>query len=77
MHRQQTRCPLMYVCICKSVTDKQIRAAAAAGVDNVLALREELGVGSGCGSCTATAAEVLDEAVSGPAAPRLFVPSPA
>ena len=28
----------MYVCICKSVTDKQIRRAAAKGVDNLYEL---------------------------------------
>ena len=32
----------MYVCICKSVTDKQIRRAAARGVDNLYELRESL-----------------------------------
>jgi len=41
----------MYVCICKSVTDKQIRRAAAKGVDNLYELRANLGVAAGCGKC--------------------------
>ena len=50
----------MYVCICKSVTDKQIRRAAARGVDNLLELRQSLGVASGCGTCAGSAQEILD-----------------
>ncbi len=67
----------MYVCICKSVTDKQIRKAAAQGVDNLYELREALGVSSGCGSCADMAEAILEEATSVPAGPRIFVPSSA
>ncbi len=52
----------MYVCICKAITDKQIRKAAAAGVDNLYELRESLGVAETCGSCADQAQEILDEA---------------
>ena len=52
----------MYVCICKTVTDKQIRRAAAEGCDNLLELRQNLGVASGCGSCASHAKEILDDA---------------
>jgi len=67
----------MYVCICKSVTDKQIRRAAARGVDNLYELREELGVSSGCGSCAASAQEILDEVNMRHAEPAVYVPSSA
>ena len=66
----------MYICICKSVTDKQIRRAAAAGVDNLYELRESLGVASGCGSCAGAAQEILDDSASR-ATPTLYTPSPA
>ena len=52
----------MYVCLCHSVTDKQIRKAAAKGVDNLYELRDELGVAAGCGSCADMAQEILEEA---------------
>lgn len=65
----------MYVCICKSVTDKQIRRAAARGVDNLYELREALGVSGGCGSCADHAQTILDEANAGHAAPRRYEPS--
>ena len=66
----------MYVCICKSVTDKQIRRAAAKGADNLYELRERLGVAAGCGSCADTAQAILDDANSGYAEPQLYEPSP-
>jgi bacterioferritin-associated ferredoxin len=67
----------MYVCICKSVTDKQIRRAAARGVDNLYELRERLGVASGCGSCAGEAQEILNDSEERRAGPRLYNPSPA
>jgi bacterioferritin-associated ferredoxin len=69
----------MYVCICKAVTDKQIRRAAASGVDNLYELREALGVASGCGSCADEAESILNEANgnSAPGQPRRYVPAPA
>lgn len=68
----------MYVCVCKAVTDKQIRRAAAKGVDNLYELREALGVASGCGSCADVAEAILDEVSStGFGAPRAYSPSSA
>ena len=67
----------MYVCVCNGITDKQIRRAAARGVDNLYELRDALGVASNCGSCADMAESILDDANSGHAAPRLYVPSSA
>jgi len=66
----------MYVCICKSVTDKQIRRAAAKGVDNLYELREKLGVASGCGTCASSAQDILDESMQRQSGPVTYVPSP-
>ena len=67
----------MYVCICKAVTDKQIRRAAARGVDSLYELRESLGVGSGCGSCAEMAQEILMRHQPRQSKPSLYVPSAA
>ena len=67
----------MYVCICKSVTDKQIRRAAARGVDNLYELRESLGVASGCGTCASVAQDILNDSADRRSGPRLYTPSPA
>jgi bacterioferritin-associated ferredoxin len=69
----------MYVCICNSVTEKQIRRAKAAGADTLGALRDTLGVATGCGSCAEMAASILDEGDdrSAPPGPVLYFPSAA
>ncbi len=67
----------MYICICKAVTDKQIRRAAAKGVDNLYELRERLGVAAGCGSCASVAEEILRDAQTRQSGPSLYVPTTA
>ncbi|MBL1264558.1 (2Fe-2S)-binding protein [Methylomicrobium sp. RS1] len=50
----------MYVCVCKAVTDTQIKKA----IDNGLCTRRQLfdclGVGSECGKCSRQVKELLD-----------------
>ena len=66
----------MYVCICNAVTDKQIRRAAARGVDNLYELRAHLGVASTCGSCADQAESILSEAnEAGYAEPAMYYPA--
>ena len=68
----------MYVCICNAVTDKQIRRAAARGVDNIYELREHLGVAANCGSCVDQAQSILNEASHKKfAQPAIYYPAPA
>ena len=69
----------MYVCICKAVTDKQIRRAAAAGCDNLYDLQDTLGVALYCGSCADLAESILQETQEKPGAgsPVMYIPSPA
>ena len=60
----------MYICICKSVTDSQIRRCVReTGVRNLRGLRRELGACDQCGKCAAEARQIiaqsLDEAQSG------------
>jgi bacterioferritin-associated ferredoxin len=58
----------MYVCICKGITDRDIRAAAASGARTVKDLRRELGVASDCGKCASCARDVLCQAGMGSSA---------
>ncbi len=67
----------MYICICKSVTDRQIRRAARQGADSLYELQESLGVATGCGSCADMAESILEEANERRSEPRMYVPSPA
>lgn len=52
----------MYVCVCRAVTDRQIREAAQNGARTLKDLRRELGVTSDCGRCASCAHECLHEA---------------
>ena len=52
----------MYVCICKAVSEQDIRDAAARGAHSLKDLRRELGVASECGQCAAAARLCLAEA---------------
>jgi bacterioferritin-associated ferredoxin len=49
----------MYVCVCNSVTERQVQECAEAGVSTVDELALELGVGAGCGRCRECAEECL------------------
>ena len=53
----------MYVCICRSVTDSQIRESVQQGCCTMRDLRNCLGVATQCGRCALTARDVLNEAL--------------
>jgi bacterioferritin-associated ferredoxin len=49
----------MIVCVCKAVSDRQIRAAARDGATCVRDLSRELGLGTCCGKCVPEARKTL------------------
>ena len=53
----------MYVCICKGITDTQIRAAVQDGASSVSAVHSSLGVASQCGKCGILAKEIVRESL--------------
>ena len=54
----------MYICLCKAVTDHDIEAAVAAGASSLEQVQQELGVSTGCGSCSSAAALVVAQALT-------------
>ena len=54
----------MYVCLCRAVTDHQIRQAVENGVDNFRELRDALDVGTCCGRCVPDARVLIDETLA-------------
>jgi bacterioferritin-associated ferredoxin len=54
----------MYVCVCNTVTDGEIRNAARRGVTSLADLRNELKVASGCGKCEDCARQILNEVLT-------------
>lgn len=49
----------MIVCVCKSVSDRKIRASIAEGIDTFDELQFELGVATCCGKCEASVRDVM------------------
>jgi bacterioferritin-associated ferredoxin len=58
---QRTQPKTMYVCICHSVTDTQIRQAVERGAGSLYEVQCELPVGAGCGCCAQYACELVEE----------------
>jgi len=51
----------MYVCLCKGITDTQIRDAVCAGASSLRQVRRQLGVMSQCGKCGIQTKEIMEE----------------
>ncbi|MCY0387795.1 (2Fe-2S)-binding protein [Robbsia sp. Bb-Pol-6] len=49
----------MIVCVCKAISDRQLRASMQAGHDTFEALQFEHGVATCCGRCEESVHEVL------------------
>lgn len=57
----------MYVCICRQVTDSQIREFCRKGSGSLADLRSGLGVASECGKCGNLAKAIASEFKNPPA----------
>lgn len=56
--------PLMYVCICKAVSDQEIKEAVANGNADLASIQAHLGAATNCGTCIEHAQQVIDEALA-------------
>ncbi|HRX71297.1 MAG: (2Fe-2S)-binding protein [Candidatus Competibacteraceae bacterium] len=56
----------MYLCICKSVSDRQIREAVELGARTIGDLNIRLGISADCGKCTDSVQEFLDACLAAP-----------
>jgi len=66
----------MYVCICRAVTDKQVRATLEAGATTVAAVTRACGAGGDCGGCRGMIDDMIDEhrAEARPSTHRVMLP---
>jgi len=51
----------MFVCICKGITEQNIRDAVDNGSESFKHLKQQLAVGSQCGSCVSDAKKLINE----------------
>jgi len=52
---------IMIVCICRAVSDRQIRTVVSQGARSLSQVRAELGTGECCGKCSRQVRELIDE----------------
>lgn len=62
-HRHCGPTEAMYVCLCKGITDTQIRAAVQDGASSMQELRNSLGVASQCGKCGVLARDIVRDSL--------------
>ena len=53
----------MYVCICRAITDKQLRNAVKEGAETTESLCNKLGCIKQCGKCEQQVREIRDEVI--------------
>lgn len=51
----------MYVCLCRGITDQDIKDSIANGSETFRDIREELDVGTCCGRCVPETRQLIDE----------------
>ena len=56
----------MYVCLCKGITDTQIRTAVRDGATSLREVRSRLGVASQCGKCGLLARQIVSDSLEQP-----------
>ena len=54
----------MYVCVCKAITDKELRLAIEEGAKTTQSLREKLGCINQWGMCEQQVCEIRDQVVN-------------
>lgn len=60
----------MYVCVCRGVTDREVREAIDGGARDLRDLEQQLGIATCCGQCAGCARRLVAERV-GEAGPPL------
>mgnify|MGYP003397805126 FL=1 len=55
---------LMYVCLCRGITDQDIKDAIANGAETYREIRDQLDLGTCCGRCVPEARAIISEEVA-------------
>ena len=54
----------MYVCICKAISDQDIKEAVNEGLEDLNAIQMHLGAATGCGTCVEHTQQVIEETLA-------------
>lgn len=56
----------MYVCVCKGVSEREVKSWIQKGAKTVKELQEKCSAGAGCGGCVSQLKELLDKTEGAP-----------
>ncbi len=62
----------MYVCLCKGITDSQIRSAIEDDAQSLRDLRDDLGVMTQCGQCACLTKDIVKRCTNSTAQGRFY-----
>lgn len=62
----------MYVCLCKGITDKELRTVVQQGATSFRKVAQETGCATQCGSCACMAKEIIDSTLAESGDNKLF-----
>ena len=65
----------MYVCLCKGITDTQIRAAVDLGANSITKLQKKIGIAQSCGSCIEMTESIIKQKSKERVEPAIYIPS--
>ena len=54
----------MYVCLCKGITDRQLRSAVHDGASSFRQVSQSTGCATQCGQCACMAKEIVEDTLS-------------
>ncbi len=54
----------MYVCICKAISDQDIKDAVEQGAEDLAAIQAHLGAATGCGTCADYTETIINETLA-------------
>ena len=54
----------MYICLCKGITDNQIKDAVLGGASSLREVRKQLGVMTQCGKCGLITKQIVEDTLS-------------
>ena len=66
---------LMYVCLCKGITDSDLQRCVDAGARDFTDVQSQLGVSTQCGSCECLASDIVQSRLAERDRASLFYPA--
>jgi bacterioferritin-associated ferredoxin len=64
----------MYVCLCKGISERTVRACIRSGATTIREVGAACGAGTDCGSCRGMIREMIEDADEAPSSMHMHLP---